>query len=505
VFQSIQCHSFMHKIVLSLLLLSLFTFLNAPAQAPKREFRAVWIATVGNIDWPSRQGLSATQQQNEFINHLDFLASNGFNAVIVQIRPASDAFYPSTLEPWSRYLSGKQGQAPFPYYDPLAFMIEETHKRNMEFHAWFNPFRALVSSKSNPNPATHITKTRPDWIIHYGGKAYLNPGIPEARDYVNNIILDVVRKYDVDGVHIDDYFYPYKIAGQTFNDHASFIKYGGTLSIDDWRRDNINQFVEQMYTGVKREKKYVKVGISPFGIWRNQRQDPRGSATNGTSCYDDLYADVKLWIDKKWLDYVAPQLYWEHGHRLAAYDVLVPWWKQAVGDRALYIGMGVYRMVDAKPGGIWSGPKEIIKQIETERQHKADGAIMYSLVSFSKIGSSLAQQLKQIKNYGTIAIPPAMPWLGNTIPAAPTVQLKKQNNHNVLTWNTSASIASNVKYLVYRFSQNEKIDLEDAAKIICLTQDNKFIDEHSAGQPYKYVVTTLDRLWNESKASNIVQ
>lgn len=470
------------------------------AQSPKREFRAVWIATVGNIDWPSKQGLSAAQQQNEFIAHLDYLASNGFNAVVVQIRPAADAFYPSKLEPWSRYLSGRQGEAPFPYYDPLAFMIEETHKRNMEFHAWFNPFRALVTSKSNPNPATHITKTNPDWVIHYGGKSYLNPGIPEARDYVNNIILDVVKRYDVDGVHIDDYFYPYKIAGQVFNDHQSFIKYGNNMSIEDWRRDNINKFVEAMYKGVKKEKRYVKVGISPFGIWRNQRQDPLGSATNGTSCYDDLFADVKLWIDNKWLDYVAPQLYWEHGHRLAAYDVLVPWWKNAVKDRALYIGMGVYRMVGAKPG-IWQSYNEILNQIETERQYKTDGAIMYSMISFSKIGQGLSQQLKQPKYYGTIAIPPAMPWLGSIAPVAPVGNLRKQGANNILSWNAGLSISGDLKYLVYRFQKNERIDLDNASKILCLTQGSSFVDDNLGGQQYKYVVTALDRLWNESKAS----
>lgn len=470
------------------------------AQAPKREFRAVWIATVGNIDWPSKQGLSAAQQQNEFISHLDFLAANGFNAVVVQVRPASDAFYPSQFEPWSRYLSGKQGEAPFPYYDPLAFMVEETHKRNMEFHAWFNPFRALVSSKSNPNPASHVTRKHPDWVIHYGGKSYLNPGVPEARDYVNSIILDVVRRYDIDGVHIDDYFYPYKIAGQVFNDHQSFIRYGNNMSIDDWRRDNINRFVEAMYKGIKKEKRHVKVGISPFGIWRNQRQDASGSATNGTSCYDDLYADVKLWIDNKWLDYVAPQLYWEHGHRLAAYDVLVPWWKNAVKDRALYIGMGVYRMVGAKPG-IWQSHNEILKQIETERAHRTDGAIMYSMVSFSRIGQGLSQNLRQAKYYGSIAIPPAMPWLGSNAPVAPDARLSKQGKNMILSWNKGLNISGDLKYLVYRFEKNEKVDLENSSRIICLTQGTSFTDENVDQQRYKYVITALDRLWNESRPS----
>ncbi len=488
----------------SFLLVFLFSAVMLRAQAPKREFRAVWIATVGNIDWPSKQGLSAAQQQNEFVAHLDFLAAHGFNAVIVQIRPAADAFYPSTIEPWSRYLSGKQGQAPFPYYDPLAFMIEETHKRNMEFHAWFNPFRALVSSKSNPNPANHVTKTHPEWLVHYAGKAYFNPGIPEVRDYVNSVILDVVRRYDVDGVHIDDYFYPYKVAGQTFNDHKEYIKYGQQMSLEDWRRDNINKFVEAMYKGVKKEKRHVKVGISPFGIWRNQSKDPAGSATNGTSCYDDLYADVKLWVENKWLDYVAPQLYWEHGHRLAAYDVLVPWWQNLVKERALYIGMGVYRMVDAKPG-VWQGPQEILKQINTYRRHKADGAVMYSLVSFSKITQDLGRQLKQSPYFGTIAIPPTMPWLGSIAPVAPSASISKKDNKNILSWNQGTVISGDLKYLVYRFHKSEPINLENAQKIICLTQATRFVDEVNDGQQYKYVITALDRLWNESKPSAVLE
>ncbi|OJV55517.1 MAG: hypothetical protein BGO31_19340 [Bacteroidetes bacterium 43-16] len=497
----------MMKRILAVLLpvfLSFVCLAQQGPQAPKREFRGVWIATVGNIDWPSKPGLSAVQQQNEFVNHLNFLAGQGFNAVIVQIRPAADAFYPNGIEPWSRYLSGKQGEAPFPFYDPLAFMIEETHKRNMEFHAWFNPFRALVSSKVNVNPASHVTKQHPDWVIHYGGKSYLDPGNPEARNYVNNVILDVVKKYDIDGVHIDDYFYPYKIAGQVFNDNRSYNTYGNGMSIDDWRRSNINKFVEAMYKGVKKEKRYVKVGISPFGIWRNQRQDPQGSATNGTSCYDDLYADVKTWIDNKWLDYVAPQLYWEHGHRLAAFDELAPWWRQNCKDRAVYIGMGVYKMVNAKPG-TWQGPNEILKQLETSRSVHTDGAIMYSLASFYQAGAGLSQQLKQGRYFGTIAIPPTMPWLGATAPVAPNAKISKQGNRIILSWNKELTVSGGLKYMVYRFVKNEAVDLNNATRIIGLTQQSNFVDEVNDGRQYKYVITALDRLWNESKASQVLE
>ncbi|RQO30329.1 hypothetical protein DBR32_12215 [Taibaiella sp. KBW10] len=484
-----------------LLFVTLFSFAQ---DAPKREFRAVWIATVGNIDWPSKPGLSAAQQQNEFIDRLTFLQENGFNAVIVQVRPSADAFYPSELEPWSKYLSGKQGVAPFPMYDPIAFMVTETHKRNMEFHAWFNPFRALVNSALNPNPPSHVTKQHPDWVINYGGKAYLDPGNPEARNYVNQVILDVVKRYDIDGVHIDDYFYPYKIAGKVFGDQRSFAQYGQGKSLDDWRRDNINKFVEALYKGVKKEKNYVKVGISPFGIWRNSRQDPAGSATNGTSCYDDLYADVLTWIQHKWVDYVAPQLYWEHGHRLAAYDVLVPWWKSVCKERALYIGMGVYRMVNATQA-TWQGSKEILKQIETERSYQAEGAIMYSMASFDKIGTALSKDLKQAKYYGTIAIPPTMPWIDNIPPGAPKATLKSSPNQRgaILTWEPTGN-KEPVRYLVYKFDKTESIDLNKSIKIVAITQKNIFIDEDPDFANHKYIITAADRLWNESKPSEIL-
>lgn len=490
--------------ILHLLVLLSVAFNSFAQDAPKREFRAVWVATVGNIDWPSKPGLGAAQQQKEFIDRLNFLHEHGFNAVIVQVRPAADAFYPSELEPWSKYLSGKQGIAPFPMYDPIAFMVEETHKRNMEFHAWFNPFRALVNSAINPNPVTHVTRTHPDWVIHYGGKSYLDPGNPEARNYVNRVILDVVKRYDIDGVHIDDYFYPYKVPGKVFGDQRSYTQFGQGKSIDDWRRDNINKFVEALYKGVKKEKMYVKVGISPFGIWRNNRQDPTGSATNGTSCYDDLYADVATWVRNKWVDYIAPQLYWEHGHRLAAYEVLVPWWKNLCKDRALYIGMGVYRMVNATQP-VWKGYGEILKQIQTERSYKAEGAIMYSMASFDKIGNGLSNQLKQVNYYGTIAIPPAMPWLDNVAPPAPKATLKVTQNQKsaIITWEAPAHNEP-LKYLVYKFHKNETVDLSKSAKLIAVTQKNIFVDDDPDYVQAQYVITAADRLWNESKPSEVL-
>lgn len=483
-----------------LILLLIMSDQTSYAKSNKRELRAAWIATVGNIDWPSKRGLTSTQQQQEFIKHLDFLQSNGFNAVFVQVRPAADAFYPSSFEPWSQYLTGKQGQAPFPKYDPLAFMIEETHKRNMEFHAWFNPFRALVNSKINPNPPSHVTRTQPDWLIHYAGKSYFDPGNPNARNYILKVIMEVVQKYDIDGVHIDDYFYPYKVAGQVFKDDVSFLAYNpNKLSVEDWRRNNVNLFVSQLYYQIKSEKKWVKFGVSPFGIWRNQRDDASGSATNGISCYDDLYSDVKLWMEQKWMDYVLPQLYWEHGHRLAAYEVLLPWWNQYKGDRHLYIGLGVYRMVNAQSTSAYFGPQEILKQIQASRSEGTQGVSLYSISNFSKIPKQLEDSLSQ-SYFNYIAIPPPMPWLGSTPPVAPKVSGHLNGHSAQIAWEVKPRANEKYKFLIYRFSKNESIDLTKNQNIIGLTQNTYFID-HEAHSSYQYVVTSLDRLWNESSPS----
>lgn len=469
--------------------------------APKREFRAAWIATVGNIDWPSKPGLSAAQQQQEFLNQIDFLQSHGFNAVIVQIRPAADAFYPSVYEPWSKYLTGKQGQPPFPKYDPLEFMINECHKRNLEFHAWFNPYRALVSSTANPNPSNHVTRTHPEWIINFGGKSYFDPGNPEAREYILKVILDVVHRYDIDAVHIDDYFYPYPVAGKTFGDQQSYRKYNNGQSIEDWRRDNVNLFVSQLNINIKKEKAWVKFGVSPFGIWRNDNKDEEGSATRGSSCYDDLYSDVKLWIEKRWVDYVAPQLYWQHGHRVANYDVLLPWWKQHAGNRQLYIGLGIYNMVNARTAP-WNNSNEILSQIRDARLQHVHGFVFYSMSSFYKIAGSFSDSL-QSNYFGTIAIPPATLWLDHSAPPAPVARIAVVNNGTLIQWDAVNSGEEMTRYLVYRFEPNAKIDLDNADKIMVLTQRNSFLDKDDS-KHYQYVVTALDRLWNESEQSNVV-
>lgn len=476
------------------------------AQAPKREFRAAWIATVSNIDWPSSRDLSAGEQKKEFLQRLDQLQRLGANAVIVQIRPACDAFYASEWEPWSRYLTGKQGKAPEPFYDPLHFMIQEAHKRNMEFHAWFNPYRALTSSRYNPNPPQHITRTHPEWLIHYGGKSQLDPGRPEVRDYVLGVIMDVVRRYEIDAVHMDDYFYPYRIAGQEFGDQKTYEQYRGSFTDKaSWRRNNINLFIQALHEQIRAEKPSLKIGISPFGVWRNASVDPRGSETRaGQTNYDDLYADVLLWMEKGWIDYLLPQLYWERGHRAADFSVLLPWWWEHRYDRHMYFGLGLYRMVKAQRPP-WNAPGEILDQIRAIRQYPGSGYALYSLSNLDKIPSSVGDSLHQISP--TIAFPPRMTWLDSLPPPAPDVSARLLPEGLALHWSMPPSDTEAVRYAVYRFAPDEPIELHRAEKIIALVyRDRQYlVRDHQDHPGARYLVTALDRLWNESGLSRILE
>lgn len=481
---------------------ALFLVVSAVAQSPKREFRGAWIATVANIDWPSKQRLPSVEQQQEFIRLLDQLKALGCNAVIVQVRPACDAMYPSKREPWSHYLTGSQGEPPFPYYDPLQFMIEEAHKRSMEFHAWFNPFRALMDSKKNPNPVTHITHTHKDWIISYAGKSYIDPGVPEARDYVIDIINDVVKRYDIDAVHLDDYFYPYRVPKMEFGDARSYARYGKGMAKDDWRRDNVSRFISLLNTTIKHSKPYMKLGISPFGVWRNKKQDPLGSETNGgQTTYDDLYADVLMWMQKGWIDYLMPQLYWEHNHKAAPFSVLQPWWYEHCYKRHVYYGLGLYRMTTAKAGP-WSTPAELLWQLRDIRgKCPNSGYSFYSATCFNKVKPALLDSLKN--SYNKLpALVPAMTWLDSVEPQAPILRIKGAD----LQWDTENPDNEPLRFVVYRFSAKEPIDLERTDRIVAIQNENNYRDQDARKHKNSvYVVTALDRTWNESKPSNTVQ
>ncbi len=399
------------KFFLSLFLLIAIFLLTADTFAQTRpEFRAVWVATVDNIDWPSKGNYDSDSQKVEFIRLLDMHQRNGMNALIVQIRPATDAFYPSPYEPWSEFLTGKQGQPPAPYYDPLDFMITETHKRGMEFHAWMNPYRAVFNIEKSSIAETHITRIHPDWFLDYGDKRYFDPGNKEVQKYVTNVVKDVVSRYPVDAIHFDDYFYPYRIAGKEFPDNAKYLQYGNGMNKDDWRRSNVDSIILMLSKAIKDENPKCQFGISPFGVWRNQDKDPvNGSKTNGAQTnYDDLYADILLWLKNGWIDYVAPQLYWEFGHRIAPYEILLDWWSKHTYGRNCYIGLGIYR---ANSNNAWKDLTQLPRMIEALRNTpNIQGMIFFSSKSFNNNPNGWSDSLR-LDYFKEPARTPEMDWL----------------------------------------------------------------------------------------------
>jgi uncharacterized lipoprotein YddW (UPF0748 family) len=404
----------------ALLLLSIRV---ATAQQPVYEFRGVWLATVDNIDWPNRGDYNPESQRQEYIRQLDMHARNGMNAIIAQVRPAADAFYPSPYEPWSQWLTGTQGKPPVPYYDPLQFMVDEAHKRGFEFHAWCNPYRANYSIGNTSISPAHITKLYPEWFLSYGGTLYFDPGNKEAQRWVVNVIRDIVHRYDIDAIHMDDYFYPYRIAGKEFPDTVSYRKWGNGMDKEDWRRSNVDSIILALSKVIKVEKPWVKFGISPFGVWRNQKDDPEGSTTTaGQTNYDDLYADILLWAENGWIDYIAPQLYWEIGFSKADFTVLVDWWSKHTYGRHLYIGQGIYRALEKKSIA-WHDKTQLPKQIQLLRSNpNVQGSVYFSSKTFYSNPNGWNDSL-QNNYYKTPALIPPMPWL----PPKPQKELVNYN------------------------------------------------------------------------------
>ncbi len=382
------------------------------------EFRGVWVATVANIDFPSRKGLPVDSQKLEFIKIIDFHKANGMNAIVMQVRPAGDAFFPSQYEPWSIFLNGTQGLPPTPYYDPLEFMITECHKRGMELHAWINPYRAVFKYKENPTSPAHLTKIKPEWFLTYGDHKYFNPALPEVRQHTLRVVKDLIDRYDIDGLHMDDYFYPYKIAGKEFPDQESYEKYGNGMSLADWRRSNCDSIIKNLWDLISSHPHRVKFGISPFGVWRSLKDDPNGSnTTGGGNNYDELYADIRKWLQNGWMDYCVPQLYWELNHPTNRYDVLLDWWNNNVFGRDLYIGHGIYRA----GGKGWKDANEIPTQINLLRKYSTtQGSIYFSSKSFDRNPFGWNDSLRN-KYYAAPALPPAMPWIDNVAPQMPTL------------------------------------------------------------------------------------
>jgi uncharacterized lipoprotein YddW (UPF0748 family) len=399
---------------------------------PLREMRGAWIATVANIDWPSKPGLSVAQQKAELISLLDRAAQLHFNAVFFQVRSVADAMYASPLEPWSEYLTGTQGKMPQPLYDPLALAVFEAHKRGLELHAWFNPFRAAHPQSKSPTAQNHVIKTHPEIVRRYGSQVWLDPGEPESQTRALNAVLDVVKRYDVDGVVFDDYFYPYPEGGRDFPDYASWKQFGPAsgLSRDDWRRSNVNRFVQKVSQAVHAAKPWVKFGISPFGIWRPGV--PAGIDRKALDAWGKLYADARLWLANGWVDYLAPQLYWPLSPPEHSFSTLLRWWcEQNPKGRHVYAGLN-----DAAVGSKFTAD-EISRQIQTVRRQSSNGGeIHYHLRSVLE-NPALAAAVRS--QYAQPALIPATTWLDATPPAKPGLTVSAGKNSAAIRWQNNGT------------------------------------------------------------------
>lgn len=496
----------MKKFTILLLTIFISSTLFSQSIPPKRELRAAWIATVTNLDWPSSPNLTVAQQKQELINLLDELKSDGINTVIFQVRSECDAMYSSSFDPWSYWLTGSQGTAPFPYYDPLEFAIDEAHKRGMELHAWFNPYRADRSVGNYTKASNHVTILHPDWVIQISTFKFLDPGLPMVRDYVTSVIYDIVSRYDVDGIHADDYFYPYPPNQITNQDAATFAAYPrGFTNRANWRRDNVNLLVAQVNDTIQSVKPWVKFGMSPFGIWKNGV--PPG--ITGLSAYDDIYCDAIAWLHNRSIDYLTPQLYWPFGGG-QDYAKLQPWWADSVyaNGRHFYPGHAYYRI------SIWNNPSEMPNQIRLDRNNpKVQGGVFFRAKNFGENPKGVTDTLRN-DLYRYPSILPIMNWKDIVTPNPPqNLRFERlANGQGGLLWDipqTASDGDSAKRYVVYRFdySNIQPVDLENSANILNVEGSRESIPDEppSPTGPFYFVVTSLDRNYNESGMSNVLQ
>ena len=486
---------------------------DQPPAAP-REFRAAWVSTVANIDWPSRANLAADKQQAEAIAILDRAKALHLNAIVLQVRPCADAIYPSPIEPWSEYLTGLQGRPPQPWYDPLAFWVKEAHARGLELHAWFNPYRARHNAARSPAAANHISRTNPGAVKSYGKYLWMDPGEEAAVKQTLDVVLDVVRRYDIDGVHIDDYFYPYPIeaaglAGAEgvaldgkpvkteldFPDDASWQRYvagGGRLDRAAWRRQNVNNLIQALYEGIHREKSWVRFGISPFGVGRPDRRPP---GINGFSQYDKLYADAETWLQNGWLDYLSPQLYWPIKQSAQAYDVLLDYWLTQ-NTRGRHVWPGLYTSRVGAPTKD-NPPQENIEQIAVTRARpRAGGHLHFSMAALMENRKGISDQLKS-RTYQAPALPPATPWLGSELPDAPTVTAVRKGARVDLKL---AAGKGNALYAIWsRHGGQWRFAVAPASRV-----DWQVPDDAKLGALDAVVVSAIDRVGNESGRVRVI-
>ncbi len=492
----------MKKLILLTFLL-LFGINLMASKFPKREMRAVWIATIANIDWPSSSNLTSDQQKKEFIELLDLVKAYNMNTVIFQIRPASDAFYASDIEPWSQWLTGKQGKRPDPFYDPLDFAVVECHKRGIDLHVWLNPYRAISDVNVNKSSSEHISNTHPEWFITYGKTKLFDPGLPQTRNYVAKIVSDIVRRYDIDAIHMDDYFYPYRISGVTFPDDKTFSDYPGNFHAnekEDWRRNNVDLIVKQLHDSIKSIKPWVEFGISPFGVWRNIQKDPLGSNTKaGQTNYDDLYADILKWEYNQWIDYVVPQVYWEIGKEIADYQIIADWWSHHSYGTQLFIGHGLYKLDGEAKEKSWQSADEIINQIKLNRKLKTiTGSAFYSVKFLRKNPLNLHEKLEdQLYRY-----PALVPLNDRIMPVTPSDPINAQmsivDGQLHFNWAKGANTKS---FAIYQFTKWQRKNIKNPARIFLTTANNSVsyvLDNSTDPRHFRYVVTAISPTNSES-------
>ncbi len=473
---------------------------NADA-TPKREFRGAWIQTVGQSRYRQMNSAAMKHYLSEMVRKLD---EAGINAVIFQIRPEADAFYRSALEPWSRFLTGEQGKAPDEAtFDPLAFIIDECHQRGMELHAWMNPYRVKTNMSNRLAPG-HIYNRYPERFVQYGDQLFFDPGLPENRRFICEVVRDIVTRYEVDAIHMDDYFYPYPIAGTPFPDDNSFTMYAASQGFSpsqrgDWRRNNVNLLIQQIKQTLAGTRPWVRFGISPFGIYRNKRSDPNGSDTNGLQNYDDLYADIRLWVEKGWIDYNLPQLYWERGHAAADYTTLLQWWNDNNFRQHLYIGQDLKRSIDKNELHTKIGMTR-----EMEFVHGNSYWYGYQILdNYAGVADMLKNEIHSSK-----ALIPAYTRMHDGHPEAvkKLTEVFTEDMH-FLTWEHRKEPLNPEKaqrFVVYRFRHKQKADINQAEPIVAVTPDNFFVLPYEGGESrYTYVVTALDAFGNESKVKKI--
>ena len=489
-----------------ILLLALFLATGMGAQIqqqspyPKREFRGAWIQAVNG----QFRGIPTEKLKQTLIDQLNSLQGAGINAIIFQVRPEADALYASQLEPWSRFLTGVQGQAPSPYWDPMQFMIDECHKRGMEFHAWINPYRVKTSLKSEL-AANHLYNIHPEWFVTYNNQLYFDPALPESRRHICMVVADIVSRYDVDAIHMDDYFYPYPAKGVDFPDDASFARYGGGFTNRaDWRRSNVNILIQKIHETIRGLKPWVKFGISPFGIYRNEKNDPLGSKTNGLQNYDDLYADVLLWARNGWVDYNIPQIYWQIGHPAADYETLVKWWAKNTENRPLFIGQSVMNTVqnaDPKNPSI----NQLPRKMALERAYQTIGGSCQWPAS-AVVDNAWKYRDALVQEYHKYpALVPVFDFMDDKAPGKVRKVKKVWTEDGYMLFWTAPKAKDEmdraVQYVVYRFDGKEKVNIDDASHIVAITRNNFYKLPYDDGKTkYRYVVTALDRLHNESKS-----